>query len=188
MTVENVDIDSTKGSPPTTSAPSTTVHGKQATSKNSVGHRKDILDNNLLKSMLAEERARMHQVTDVNPKKNEQKEREKATSQSTLLASMLDGDPSKMFGSGKLPKEQPGFISSPFVSTTTVLRKVSESDEKDKKGDGERKDGPKRPKKKNELLQKLLMEEDECSSSDQVSMPVCVIFLMGGGGCLAGSG
>ncbi|XP_071811180.1 uncharacterized protein [Apostichopus japonicus] len=165
--IDNLDDEIVKGSPPTTSAASTTVHAKHQSSKPPPVHRKDVLDNTLLKTMLEEEQIRQHQVAEVNPKKLEQSERERATSKSTLLASMLDGDPSKMFGSGKLPKEQPGFISSTIVSTTTALRNRSDSLE-DRKGDGEKKEGgPKKTKKKNELLERLLREEDPCSSSDQ---------------------
>ncbi|KAJ8020788.1 Nuclear receptor coactivator 2 [Holothuria leucospilota] len=122
---------------------------------------KDFLRRNILLSKLLQDddTNRLHQVSDVNPKKNEQKEREKATSQSTLLASNVwMGIPQRCFGSGKLPKEQPGFISSPFVSTTTVLRKVSESgDEKDKK--------------KNQMLKKNNDKSEGSPNKDTTTSP-----------------
>lgn len=76
-----------------------------------------------------------------------------------LLGKLLDGDRNVYFGSKLLPREQPGFISSTVVSTTTVLRTKSESDQdKDK-------DQANKNKRKNVLLQQLLMEDDDSATS-----------------------
>ncbi len=64
-----------------------------------------------------------------------------------------------------LPAEQPGFVSSTVVSTTTVLRTKSESDAENSKD----KDLANKSKRKNVLLQQLLMEDDDSATSPQDS-------------------
>ena len=103
------------------------------------------------------------------PKETDGKKRVRRKSierENTILSKLLDGDTESMFGSGKLPKEQPGFVCSNVVSTTTALQKSEQEMEKnqsckgDKNAEGAGASGSNGNKKrKNVLLQKLLMED-----------------------------
>ena len=163
------DVDISKTSSPTPSARQEVKRLKKESD--------EVLDNNSLRSLM-EKAVKVAPNAGSSKHASDTDEDGNPSKKTKLLGELLEGNKTVMFGTGLLPKEQPEFVSSTVVSTTTLW----------KKGDGQEGEGPpgqctsssggsgggpgsggvqRKKARQYVLLQQLLMEDDGNSKKSE---------------------